>query len=68
MAGATGAVEIGDRAQAIATVMRDLVAGDVLVIAGKGHETYQIIGTVKHDFDDSQVARDVAARLESEAR
>jgi len=68
MAGATGATEIGDRAQAIATAMRDLVAGDVLVIAGKGHETYQIIGTVKHDFDDSQVARDVAARLESEAR
>jgi UDP-N-acetylmuramoyl-L-alanyl-D-glutamate--2,6-diaminopimelate ligase len=39
----------------------------VLIIAGKGHETYQIVGNVKHDFDDSQVARDVALALESEA-
>ncbi|HVJ35813.1 MAG TPA: UDP-N-acetylmuramoyl-L-alanyl-D-glutamate--2,6-diaminopimelate ligase [Terriglobia bacterium] len=68
LTGAPGAQEIGDRTEAITTAMRDLGAGDVLVIAGKGHETYQIIGTVKHDFDDSQVARDVAARLESEAR
>ncbi|HVJ44451.1 MAG TPA: UDP-N-acetylmuramoyl-L-alanyl-D-glutamate--2,6-diaminopimelate ligase [Dongiaceae bacterium] len=68
LAGAAGAIEIGDRTQAITTAMRGLGAGDVLVIAGKGHETYQIIGTVKHDFDDSQVARDVAAKLESEAR
>ncbi|HWT98757.1 MAG TPA: UDP-N-acetylmuramoyl-L-alanyl-D-glutamate--2,6-diaminopimelate ligase [Terriglobales bacterium] len=68
MAGAPGATEIGDRTEAITTAMRDLGAGDVLVIAGKGHETYQIIGTVKHDFDDSQVARDVAAQLEGEAR
>ena len=31
--------------------------GDVVVIAGKGHETYQIIGTESHDFDDREVAR-----------
>ncbi|HEX9449700.1 MAG TPA: UDP-N-acetylmuramoyl-L-alanyl-D-glutamate--2,6-diaminopimelate ligase, partial [Dongiaceae bacterium] len=68
LAGAPGATEIGDRALAIRNAMRDLRQGDVLVIAGKGHETYQIIGSVKHDFDDSQVARDVAAELESEAR
>lgn len=67
MAAAPGALEIGDRAAAIRHAMRDLGAGDVLVIAGKGHETYQIVGGVKHDFDDSQVARDVAAKLESEA-
>jgi UDP-N-acetylmuramoyl-L-alanyl-D-glutamate--2,6-diaminopimelate ligase len=67
MAAAPGALEIGDRAAAIRHAMRELRAGDVLVIAGKGHETYQIVGAVKHDFDDSQVARDVAAALESEA-
>jgi UDP-N-acetylmuramoyl-L-alanyl-D-glutamate--2,6-diaminopimelate ligase len=32
-------------------------AGDVVVIAGKGHETYQIIGTKSLDFDDREVAR-----------
>ena len=68
LAGAPGAAEIGDRTAAIRSAMRELGDGDVLVIAGKGHETYQIIGTVKHDFDDSQVARMIAAELESEAR
>jgi UDP-N-acetylmuramoyl-L-alanyl-D-glutamate--2,6-diaminopimelate ligase len=68
LAGAPGAIEIGDRATAIRHAMSDLQQGDVLVIAGKGHETYQIIGTVKHDFDDSQMARDIAAELEGGAQ
>jgi UDP-N-acetylmuramoyl-L-alanyl-D-glutamate--2,6-diaminopimelate ligase len=68
LAGAPGALEIGDRTMAIRSAMRELANGDVLVIAGKGHESYQIIGTVKHDCDDSQVARMIAAELESEAR
>ncbi|MET1026752.1 MAG: UDP-N-acetylmuramoyl-L-alanyl-D-glutamate--2,6-diaminopimelate ligase [Dongiaceae bacterium] len=63
LAAAPGALEIGDRAAAIRQAMEELHSGDVLVIAGKGHETYQIVGTVKHAFDDSQVARDVAAEL-----
>jgi UDP-N-acetylmuramoyl-L-alanyl-D-glutamate--2,6-diaminopimelate ligase len=67
LAAAPGAIEIGDRAEAIRHAMRELGKGDVLIIAGKGHETYQIVGNVKHDFDDSQVARDVALALESEA-
>ena len=60
MAGAEGAVEIGDRAQAIAAAIDSLQAGDVLLIAGKGHEQGQIIGDKVIPFDDRTVARDVA--------
>lgn len=57
MAAAPGALEIGDRATAIRTAIADLRSGDLLVIAGKGHETYQIVGDRKFDFDDGEVAR-----------
>ena len=60
MAGAEGAVEIGDRAQAIAAAIDSLQSGDVLLIAGKGHEQGQIIGDKVIPFDDRTVARDVA--------
>lgn len=46
-----------DRALAIARVIAEARAGDLIVIAGKGHEHYQIIGTEKRPFDDLQVAR-----------
>ena len=48
--------EIGDRRLAIETAIRELQPGDVLLIAGKGHEDYQIIGTTKHHFSDHEVA------------
>jgi UDP-N-acetylmuramoyl-L-alanyl-D-glutamate--2,6-diaminopimelate ligase len=57
LAGAPGAREIGDRAEAIAAAVRELGPGDVLVIAGKGHETYQIVGDETRPFDDAAVAR-----------
>lgn len=47
--------EIGDRRLAIETAIRELQQGDVLLIAGKGHEDYQIIGTTKHHFSDHEV-------------
>ncbi|MGH8672414.1 MAG: UDP-N-acetylmuramoyl-L-alanyl-D-glutamate--2,6-diaminopimelate ligase [Burkholderiales bacterium] len=47
---------IGDRAQAISEAISDAVAGDVVLIAGKGHETYQEIAGVKRSFSDSAVA------------
>ena len=47
--------EIGDRREAIVTAIGELQPGDVLLIAGKGHEDYQIIGTTKHHFSDHEV-------------
>lgn len=55
MAAAPGAVEVGDRRRAIETGIARLQPGDVLLIAGKGHEDYQIIGTTKHHFSDHEV-------------
>lgn len=53
-----------DRAKAIRLAVSAAGAGDVIVIAGKGHEDYQIIGTKREHFSDSEVAR---AALESAA-
>jgi UDP-N-acetylmuramoyl-L-alanyl-D-glutamate--2,6-diaminopimelate ligase len=57
MAACPGATEMGDRAAAIARAIGSLHEGDVLVIAGKGHETGQIIGNTVQPFDDAEVAR-----------
>ena len=43
--------------------MKELVPGDVLVIAGKGHEKTQIIGDKTLPFDDAEVARQAALEL-----
>ena len=60
---APGAIEVGDRAEAIRVGMSELREGDLLVIAGKGHETYQIVGDQTYPFDDAEVARQIAAEL-----
>ena len=57
LAAASGAVEIGDRQAAIAAAIAELRRGDVLVIAGKGHESGQIVGVDVLPFDDTVVAR-----------
>jgi UDP-N-acetylmuramoyl-L-alanyl-D-glutamate--2,6-diaminopimelate ligase len=57
---ARGAVEIGDRREAITASIADLRRGDVLLIAGKGHETGQIIGKQVLPFSDHEA---VAAAL-----
>jgi UDP-N-acetylmuramoyl-L-alanyl-D-glutamate--2,6-diaminopimelate ligase len=44
-----------DRQEAIRTACMLSEAGDIIVVAGKGHETYQEIQGVKHDFDDRKV-------------
>lgn len=48
---------IEDRAEAISKACKTLGDGDWLVVAGKGHEDYQIVGTVKHHFDDRELVR-----------
>jgi UDP-N-acetylmuramoyl-L-alanyl-D-glutamate--2,6-diaminopimelate ligase len=59
LAGCPEAREIGDRAKAIEAVLHDLRRGDVLVVAGKGHEQGQTIAGVVHPFDDVSVIRDL---------
>jgi UDP-N-acetylmuramoyl-L-alanyl-D-glutamate--2,6-diaminopimelate ligase len=55
--GAIGAQEIGDRAEAIAAGVRMLGTGDVLLVAGKGHETGQIVGNRTLPFSDHDEVR-----------
>ncbi len=64
---APGAIEIGDRTMAITQAIKELAMGDVLVIAGKGHETYQIIGDQYLPFDDRDVAKRIVAELSERA-
>lgn len=60
LAGVPGAIEIGDRAEAIARGVAMLGEGDALVIAGKGHETGQVVGDAVHPFNDVEIARAAA--------
>ena len=57
LAGAPGAREIGDRAEAIRAAVRRLAKGDVLLVAGKGHETGQIVGSKVLPFSDHEAVR-----------
>lgn len=57
------AKEVADRRRAIYAAMKELGKGDVLVIAGKGHEKTQIIGNHSMPFDDAEVAKDAVREL-----
>ena len=57
-----------DRAEAINQAIQKARPGDVVVIAGKGHEQHQVIGTQKVPFDDSTVAREALALRRSGSR
>jgi len=61
MAGAPGAAEVAGRREAIAEAIRIAKDGDIVLLAGKGHETGQIIGDKVLPFDDALVARECAA-------
>ncbi|MFN4090954.1 MAG: UDP-N-acetylmuramoyl-L-alanyl-D-glutamate--2,6-diaminopimelate ligase [Alphaproteobacteria bacterium] len=61
-----GAQEIGDRATAITAAVSELRAGDVLLLAGKGHEQGQIVGSRTLPFDDAATAREAVRRLAAE--
>ena len=60
LAGAPGAREIGGRREAIAEAIRLAGPDDIILLAGKGHETGQIIGSRVFPFDDVEVARECA--------
>lgn len=63
MEGAPNAIEIGDRMEAIRDGVRRLGEGDILCVAGKGHETGQIVGDTVHPFSDHEaVATAIAER------
>ena len=61
MTAAPGAVEVGGRREAIAEAIRIARPGDIVLLAGKGHETGQVVGDRVLPFDDALVARECAA-------
>src|SRR4029450_1556138 len=61
MADAPGAIEVAGRREAIAEAIRIAASGDIVLIAGKGHETGQIVGDRVLPFDDALVARECAS-------
>ncbi|MGH7699987.1 MAG: UDP-N-acetylmuramoyl-L-alanyl-D-glutamate--2,6-diaminopimelate ligase, partial [Gemmatimonadales bacterium] len=52
---------IADRRLAIARALELARPGDTLLLAGKGHETYQVIGTTRHPFDEPRIVRELGA-------
>tara|TARA_Y100001936_G_scaffold253705_1_gene320248 strand:- start:5273 stop:6718 length:1446 start_codon:yes stop_codon:yes gene_type:complete len=68
LANCPDAIEIGDRAEAIKQAIANLAKDDVLVIAGKGHETGQIVGDQVLPFEDAEVARAVADAMEGRSQ
>ncbi len=59
---------IVDRREAIGRALVAAGPGDVVVIAGKGHETYQVTKGVQEPFDDRVVAREALEALEANGR
>jgi UDP-N-acetylmuramoyl-L-alanyl-D-glutamate--2,6-diaminopimelate ligase len=55
-------IAISDRRDAIYQAIGRAQSGDVVIIAGKGHETYQIIGNERFHFDDREVAKEALAK------
>jgi UDP-N-acetylmuramoyl-L-alanyl-D-glutamate--2,6-diaminopimelate ligase len=65
LAAAPQAIEIGDRRTAIEAAIAGLAPGDLLVIAGKGHETGQIVGDRVLPFDDAAIVQEIVAGSET---
>jgi UDP-N-acetylmuramoyl-L-alanyl-D-glutamate--2,6-diaminopimelate ligase len=59
-------LRLADRASAIEAALRAARPGDTVVLAGKGHETYQVVGETKHPFDERRIVAELLRRLEAE--
>jgi UDP-N-acetylmuramoyl-L-alanyl-D-glutamate--2,6-diaminopimelate ligase len=57
-------MKVTDRYEAIKSALMMSNPGDIILVAGKGHETYQEIKGVKHDFDDKKVIEELITKLE----
>ncbi len=66
--GKTPYLVIPDRAEAISAAIMLAQSGDVVVLAGKGHEDYQIVGNARRHFDDREVAREAILKSSNERR
>lgn len=64
LVGSPSGIDAGDRAHAIETAVADLENGDILLVAGKGHEQGQTIGNDVFDFDDVSVVRSAIAAID----
>ena len=58
-------VSITDRKQAIKTACQLAVSGDIILIAGKGHETYQEINGERFEFDDFKIVRELLIAIKN---
>jgi len=67
IAACPGATEVASRDKAIAVALNSLSTGDVLLIAGKGHETVQLVGNESLPFDDAAIASHLMAQMHNEA-
>ena len=56
-------IRMTDRRAAIRAALETAQPGDTVVLAGKGHESYQVIGTEKQPFDEAEIARDALREL-----
>jgi UDP-N-acetylmuramoyl-L-alanyl-D-glutamate--2,6-diaminopimelate ligase len=61
------AIEIASRDRAIAAALASVGSGDVLLIAGKGHETVQLVGNESLPFDDAAIANHLMVQMQKEA-
>jgi UDP-N-acetylmuramoyl-L-alanyl-D-glutamate--2,6-diaminopimelate ligase len=59
-------LRIADRRDAIAEALRLAGPHDVIVLAGKGHETYQIRGTTSYPFDESEIVAELSRDIDAE--
>ena len=62
--GLAKSIFIADRKEAIRTAIMLAPKGATILLAGKGHETYQILGTVKHHFDEREIVNEVFKSIE----